>query len=99
MERLVERSMRGGRSFLAQWSLLAVLAVACGGPHTQGHRDGEVSEVAAAAPSTRVLNMVVRTEGNTAAAKGLQTIGVRGAPLTMFNAGLALVDVQGVPHP
>ncbi len=94
---LIDSMLRVRRLWL-QGLLLAAIGVACGGPRaaTQGNA---LSSDSTAASSTRVLNMVVRTEGNTAAAKGLQTIGVRGAPVTMFNAGLALVDVQGVPHP
>jgi len=74
-----------------------LLFTACGSP-PPARQSGTSAEGAPAAQSTRVLNMVVRTEGVTAAAKGLQTIGVRGAPITMFNAGLAILDTEGVPN-
>lgn len=78
------------------FSLIVLLATACSVPLPGGPSRGGPAE--AARPS-RAMVMVVRTEGVTAAAKGLQTIGVRGAPVAMFNAGLVYQDEKLVPHP
>jgi ABC-type transport system substrate-binding protein len=77
--------------------LAITLLVSCA-PSQSGGQAPRGPAVASEAQPTRVLNIVVRTEGGTAAAKGLQTIGVRGAPVTMFNAGLAILDLQNTPQ-
>lgn len=72
---------------------------------------GGCSPAAPAAPSqadttaqlqssrNKTLTIGVRSEANTAAAKGLQTTGSNVSPETLFNAGLAQVDNNGLPHP
>ncbi len=51
------------------------------------------------ASRTKTLTIGVRSEANTAAAKGLQTTGSNVTPETLFNAGLAQIDEHGLPHP
>ncbi|HZT06753.1 MAG TPA: ABC transporter substrate-binding protein [Chloroflexota bacterium] len=83
----------------AIWLLSVLLAVGACAPAAKLSDPRGDAAPPDANVQNRALNMVVRTEGVTAAAKGLQTTGVRGAPVSMFNAGLAILDLQQVPHP
>src|SRR2546428_6014973 len=79
--------------------LLSLTALVACSPVPAGAPSPAVSNVQLEANRNKTLTIGVRSEANTAAAKGLQTTGSNVTPETLFNAGLAQVDEHGIPHP
>src|SRR5712692_4367357 len=80
--------------------ILVAAALMCGCAQASGSpttANGPSPSVDLSAGKTLVT--IVRSEASSAAAKALQTSGSNITPATLFNAGLAILDVHKVPYP
>src|SRR5437867_2431919 len=86
--------MRAGTFFCLLLAGALLIGCAQSGSPVSPSAPGATPDLSA----SKTLVIAVRSEASSAAAKALQTSGSNITPSSLFNAGLAYVDEQEVPH-